>query len=173
VNQTSFAVEDGALKAKLASEWAVLEAKTQAGYANVEQDQYICPQGEILPLWVRRKSEQVYVYPANKDVCNVCPVKSECTASKSGRHIFRSFFQKYLDKAKSYRQMESFQNTIRKRGVWVEPLFGEAEQFHKLRRFRLRGLWKANIEGVITATSQNLKRPIKYLVEGEELLPQT
>jgi len=44
VNQTSFAVEDGAQKAKLASEWAVLEAKTQAGYANVEQDQYICPQ---------------------------------------------------------------------------------------------------------------------------------
>jgi len=62
---------------------------------------------------------------------------------------------------------------MRKWGVWVEPLFGGAEQFHKLRRFRLRGLLKANIEGPITAAGQNLKRLIKYMVEGEELLPQT
>jgi len=37
----------------------------------------------------------------------------------------------------------------------------------------LRGLLKANIEGPITAAGQNLKRLIKYMVEGEELLPQT
>jgi transposase len=129
---------------------------------DAEQDHYICPQGEILPLWVRRKSEQVYVYRANKDVCNGCPVKSECTGSKSGRHIFRSFFQEYLDEAKTYRQTEAFEKAMRKRGVWIEPLFGEAKQFHRLRCFRLRGLAKVNIEGVMTAAGQNLKRWIKF-----------
>ncbi len=45
-----------------------------------------------------------------------------------------------------------------KRKVWVEPLFGESQQWHGLRRFRLRGLAKVNCEGVMTATGQNLKR---------------
>lgn len=123
---------------------------------DAEQDHYICPQGEILPLWVRRKSERVYVYRADMDVCNVCPVKCECTGSISGRHIFRSFFQEYLDKTKSYRQTEAFQKAMRKRGMLVEPLFGEAKQFHRLRCFRLRILAKVNIEGVMTAAGQNL-----------------
>jgi hypothetical protein len=51
---------------------------------------------------------------------------------------------------------------MRKRGVWVEPLFGEAKQFHRLRRFRLRRLQKVNIEGLMVAAGQNLKRLLKY-----------
>jgi hypothetical protein len=47
---------------------------------------------------------------------------------------------------------------MRKRKVWVEPLFGEAKQWHGLERFRLRGLQNVNIEGLLVATGQNLKR---------------
>ena len=89
-------------------------------------------------------------------------MKGECTGSKSGRHIFRSFFQKYLDKAEAYRQTEVYQKAMRKRSVWVEPLFGEAKEFHRLRRFRLRRLLKVNIEGVMVAAGQNLIRLIKH-----------
>jgi hypothetical protein len=89
-------------------------------------------------------------------------VKGECTGSKSGRHIFRSFFQEYLDKAESYRQTEAYLKAMHKRSVWVEPLFGEAKEFHRLRRFRLRRLRKVNIEGVMVAAGQNLKRLIQH-----------
>jgi len=106
-------------------------------------------------------TEQVIVYRANPTVCNACPVKSECTGSKSGRFIFRSFFQKQLDKAEAYRQTEAYQKAMRKRSMWVEPLFGEAKEFHRLRRFRLRRLLKVNIEGAMVAAGQNLKRLIK------------
>jgi hypothetical protein len=126
------------------------------------KDHYVCPQGQILPLTARRKTEQVILYCAKPKVCNVCPVKSQCTGSKSGRHIFRSFFQEYLDKAESYRQTEAYLKALRKRSVWVEPLFGEAKEFHRLRRFRLRRLSKVNIEGVMVAAGQNLKRLILY-----------
>lgn len=51
---------------------------------------------------------------------------------------------------------------MRKRAVWVEPLFGEAKDFHRLRRFRLRGLVKVNIEGLMVAAGQNLKRLIQF-----------
>jgi transposase len=129
---------------------------------DVEQDHYICPQGQILPLVSRRTSEQVLLYKPKAEVCNACSVKSKCTGSKSGRHIFRSFFQEYLDKAESYRQTEAYLKAMRKRSLWVEPLFGEAKEFHRLRRFRLRHLLKVNVEGVMVAAGQNLKRLIKH-----------
>jgi hypothetical protein len=127
-----------------------------------KKDHYVCPQGKILPLVSRRKSEQVLVYKPKAKLCNACPVKGKCTGSKSGRHIFRSFFQEYLDRAEAYRKTEAYQKAMRKRSVWVEPLFGEAKEFHRLRRFRMRRLLKVNIEGVMIAAGQNLKRLIKH-----------
>ena len=127
-----------------------------------EKDHYVCPQGQILPLTSRRKTEQVILYCAKASVCNACPVKTKCTGSKSGRHIFRSFFQEYLDKVETYRQSEAYLKAIRKRRLWVEPLFDEAKEFHGLRRFRLRHLRKVNMEDVMVAAGQNLKRLIQH-----------
>jgi Transposase DDE domain len=45
-----------------------------------------------------------------------------------------------------------------KRKVWVEPLFGEAKDWHGLGRFRLRELWQVNAEALLVATGQNLER---------------
>ena len=42
--------------------------------------------------------------------------------------------------------------------MWVEPLFAEAKEWHGLRRLRLRGLMNANIQGLLIAAGQNLKR---------------
>jgi transposase len=131
-----------------------------------EQDHYICLQGQHLPLASRRTSEQVLIYKSKAEVCNACPVKSRCTGSKSGRHIFRSFFQEYLDKVELYRQTEAYLKAIRKRSRWIEPLFGEAKEFHNLRRFRLRRLHKVNIERVMVAAGQNLKRLIQQNLES-------
>jgi transposase len=129
---------------------------------DAEQDHYVCPQGQVLPLASRRTSEQVLIYKPKAKVCNACPVKSKCTGSQSGRHIYRSFFQEYLDKVEVYRQTEAYLKAIRKRSLWVEPLFGEAKEFHGLRRFRLRRLRKVNIEGLMVAAGQNLKRLIQH-----------
>jgi Transposase DDE domain len=53
---------------------------------------------------------------------------------------------------------EAYRKAMRKRKVWVEPLFAEAKAWHRLRRFRLRGLANVNIEGLLIAAGQNLKR---------------
>ena len=138
---------------------------------DADRDRYICPEGQNLPLKVRRKSEQVLVYIADAAVCNACPVKLKCTESKSGRHIFRSFFQNYLDRAASYRETEVYKKALRKRQVWVEPLFGEGKQWHGMRRFRLRGLEKVNIEGLLRAAGQNIKRLLKGRTGRNPLRP--
>jgi hypothetical protein len=71
--------------------------------------------------------------------------------SKSGRHIFRSFHQEYVERVKKYHQIEEYRKAMKKRGHWIEPLFGEAKDFHRLGCFRLRGLLNVNIEGVMIA----------------------
>lgn len=101
------------------------------------------------------------LYIADAATCDACPVKSKCTNSQSGRYIFRSFFQEYLDRAEHYRETEAYKKALRKRKVWVEPLFGEGKQWHGMERFRLRRLEKVNIEGLLRAAGQNIKRLLK------------
>lgn len=132
---------------------------------DAENDQYICPHKNELSLYTRRKTEKKFVYRADAKVCDACPVKDKCTGSKTGRHIFRSFHQEFIDKVKAYHETEAYKKASRKRSLWVEPLFGEANDFHRLRSFRLRGLQKVNIEGMMIAAGQNLKRLIKYKME--------
>ena len=58
-----------------------------------------------------------------------------------------------------------------KRKVWVEPLFAEAKDWHGLRRFRLRLLWRVNCEALRIAAGQNLKRLLKKRGWGRRPFP--
>jgi hypothetical protein len=60
---------------------------------------------------------------------------------------------------------------MRKRQVWVEPLFAEAKDWHGLRRFRLRQLWRVNCEALLIAAGQNLKRLLNKRGWGRRPLP--
>ena len=85
-------------------------------------------------------------------------MKAACTESRRGRIVQRSFSADYLDRVRSYHATEAYQKAMRKRQVWVEPLFAEAKEWHGLHRFRLRGLQNVNVEGLLVAAGQNLKR---------------
>jgi hypothetical protein len=64
-----------------------------------------------------------------------------------------------------------YTKALRKRQVWVEPLFGEAKDWHQLRRFRLRGLVNVNIQGLLIAAGQNLKRWLAAIGRGYRPAP--
>ena len=72
--------------------------------------------------------------------------------------VQRSFYADYLEKVRGYHATEADKKAIRTRQVWVEPLDAEAKEWHGLRRLRLRGLMNANIQGLLIAAGQNLKR---------------
>jgi transposase len=125
---------------------------------NAAEDGYHCPQDHLLPLARSKRTEGVVVYRGDPAICNACPVKTKCTTSDRGRTIQRSIYEDYLEKVRSYHATEAYQKAIRKRQVWVEPLFAEAKEWHGLRRLRLRGLLNANTQGLLIAAGQNLKR---------------
>jgi transposase len=131
---------------------------------DAEKDLYICPQGETLHRQGHDYKERSIRYAAKPSACNACPLKSSCTKSKKGRWIRRSFEEEYLERVRGYQDTEAYHKTIRKRSVWVEPLFAEAKDWHGSRRFRLRRLEKVNVEALLIAAGQNVKR---LLVFGE------
>src|SRR6266513_1164651 len=98
------------------------------------------------------------MYRAEATACNACPLKRSCTPSKLVRTLRRSDSAEYMEPVRGYHATEAYRKAMRKRQVWVEPLFGEAKDWHGLRRFRLRRLRKVNTEALITVTGQNLKR---------------
>ncbi len=79
--------------------------------------------------------------------------------------------EEYLDRVRAYHTTEAYKKAYRKRSVWVEPLFAEAKEWHGLRRFRLRLLWRVNSEALRIAAGQNLKRLLKKRGWGRRPFP--
>ena len=125
---------------------------------DAERDEYRCPQGQPLRRYRVAWERELVGYVADPATCNACPVKAACTPGTTGRHVHRSLHEAYLDRVRGYHATEAYKKAMRKRAVWVEPLFGEAKQWHGLRRFRLRGLAKVTTQTLLCAAGQNLKR---------------
>jgi hypothetical protein len=123
-----------------------------------ETDSYRCPQGERLTLRGNSYTTRTRKYQAPAAVCAACPVRAHCTGSVNGRVISRPFDEDYRELARQRETTAAFKRASRKRQVWVEALFGEAKDWHQLRRFRLRGLDNVNMHGLLVAAGQNLKR---------------
>jgi hypothetical protein len=164
-------VEKGGIRAYMAlpdhDKRGPLFGKNEFVY-DAQNDLYTCPQGEVLRRQGYDHKERSVRYAASAAACNVCPLKSRCTKSKQGRGrwIRRSFDEEYLERVRHYRDTEAYCKALRKRGVWVEPLFAEAKDWHGARRFRLRTLEKVNAEALLVAAGQNIKRLLTFGERG-------
>ena len=121
-------------------------------------DVYRCPGEQTLRFISQCDATRRRVYEAPTAACATCALRSQCTTSRRGRRVGRSFDEDDLDRVRGYHATEPYEKAMRKRKVWVEPLFAEAKAWHGLRRFRLRGAEKVNIQAQLIAAGQNLKR---------------
>ncbi len=131
-----------------------------------ERDVYVCPAGEVLKKDGIRFKQQITRYLADPETCGACALKARCTDGKSGRAVARSFDEEFYDRVRSYRGTFAYEKALRKRKVWIEPLFAEAKEWHGMREVRLRMLEKVNCEVLVTATGQNVKRLLKFGTRG-------
>ena len=107
-------------------------------------------------------------YRAKAAGCASCSLETRCTTSKNGRQVRRSPGERYVDRVRGYWETEPYRKAMRRRRGWVEPLLAEAKGWHGMRRFRLRTSWRANVEALLVAAGQNLKR----LPDFGELRPE-
>jgi hypothetical protein len=111
---------------------------------------------------MRNVARSLIGYRAKAGTCDACTLRSDCTTGKLGRQILRRFEEEYVERVKGYRGTFPYEKALRKRRVWVEPLFAEAKDWHGMRRFRLRRLEKVNIEALLIASGQNVKRLLTF-----------
>lgn len=144
----------------------------EQGFAfDAAADTYRCPGGQTLRFLSHCGNTRRRLYAAPAAACAPCAPRSQCTTAKRGRRIGRHRDGAYLDRVRAYHATEPYAKAMRKRRVWVEPLFAEAKGRHGLRRFRLRGLEKVNGEALLIAAGQNPKRLLSRRGRGRRPFP--
>jgi len=143
---------------------------------DAEEDLYLCPAGETLRALGdaegNRKRGRIVTYRAKGSVCAACDLKPRCTTNKNGRSLRRGPGDEHIDLVRAYMETEPYLKAIRKRKVWIEPLFAEGKLWHGMRRFRTRTLEKTNAEALTIAAGQNVKRLLAFRGRGPKKLAQ-
>jgi hypothetical protein len=134
-------------------------------------DTYRCPGNQTLRFLTHCQTTHRRIYAAPAAACAACALRSQCTTAKRGRRIGRHPTEEDIDRVRGYHATELYAKAMRKRQVWVEPLFAEAKAWHGLRRFRLRRLEKVNGEALLIAAGQNLKRLLSRWGWGRRPFP--
>jgi hypothetical protein len=138
---------------------------------DVATDPDRCPGGQSLRVLSQGETTRRRVYEAPAEACAACALRPQGTTSTRGRRVGRSLEETVLDRVRSYHATEPYAKAMRKRQVWVEPLFAEAKEWHGLRRVRLRGLEPVHGEALLMATGQNLKRLLSHWGWGRRPFP--
>jgi len=126
---------------------------------NEENDCYTCSQGQLLTLKSRhKKSKNSFVNVYVGQNCLSCPIKSECTSSKAGRHISRfwnhDYRQKYRERMK---EPLAAQMGIRRKSS-IEHVFGTLKTWLGKIPLLTRGIENVTTEIKLFSASYNIKR---------------
>ena len=60
---------------------------------------------------------------------------------------------------------EAYKEALRLRKIWCEGNFSHQKANHNLKRIRMRGLGKATVHCLLSATAFNLKRMVRLLIQ--------
>lgn len=133
-------------------------------YYNPEQDCYYCQMGQKMKYigTSERRSDNGFVtqyknYQAIR--CGGCPLRSDCNKQAGNRilSVNRSLLN-YKSKANELLKSEKGLYHRSKRGVDVEPVFGNIKYNKGFKRFLLKGIDKTEIETGLLALAHNLAK---------------
>jgi len=122
-----------------------------------KHDRFLCPAGKH--LWRRRfiKRQQVWEYAAAKGVCIECPLRAQCTRSKTGRTLSRHAHAEILEQCRAQAQSARAKQNRARRQYLLEGSFADAANNHGFKRSRWRRLWRQQIQDYLIAAIQNIR----------------
>jgi len=129
-----------------------------------KEDIFICPEGKSLKFFRYGKTKETKRYKAESSDCLSCPKRSKCTTSKNGRMVDRSIHQDLINEAKDRMKTPRGRLAAKKRMTTSETINAEAKTCHGLLRCRYRGQDKAQIQFLMTAAAQNIKRMVQAVM---------
>ena len=129
-------------------------------------DHLLCPLGKRLSRGSFHKRDQVFQYVARQKDCQACPVKGECLPPRQKRRfVSLSMYHPVFLRARERSESRDYQREMKRRRTTVEGVFASLERLGWAIS-RLRGLWKVNCEGYISALAHNLKKAAFRLGEA-------
>ncbi len=135
-------------------------AKGGFGYRG---DHLVCPEGKRLNRRAYIKKDRRYMYVAHQRDCQRCPVKMQCLPpGQKRRYVSLSVYHPLFLKAKAHNLSLSFRKEMVIRRTTAEGVFASQDRLGWA-RCKLRGLWKVDCEGYISALAHNLKKAVRRL----------
>jgi transposase len=133
-------------------------------YYDAEKDQFLCPEGQILPYSYLNKKGKTRIYSIPRGfICQQCRYFGICTKSSRGRSVSRLIREEAREKFEAqYKQPES-QAIYKLRQEKVELPFGHIKRNLKVDAFLLRGKEGAKAEMALLSSCFNIVRMITIL----------
>ena len=124
-----------------------------------EHDCYICPTGNKLKQVQFKRDKNSVIYKADRQICQQCPHFEKCVAGKTyGRQIQRNINQEYIEWADHCMPVYERKRLMARRKYKAEGSFADAANNHGFKRSRFRGLAKMEIQNLLIAAIQNLRK---------------
>lgn len=121
-------------------------------------DCYICPNNEILNYTTTDKNGYK-LYKSNPEKCKNCPLKDQCTRSKSNQKVItRHIWEEYKEQMNENRYTQLWKDNYPLRKETIERTFGDCKEQMGLRFTRLRGLLKNEQNATMIFACHNLKK---------------
>ena len=142
------------------------EAKNQPYHASQftydgAKDQCVCPRGEVLRFDSIKARNKVQPYEVRVYRCasyETCPVRWQCSKSKSGRTVQIHPNYDALVRQREKLKDERLRALLKQRGSIIEALFGWSKEGLGFRRWSVRGLEKVKTQWLLLCTTMNLSR---------------
>lgn len=133
-----------------------------------EGDYYTCPNNEkLLYKGTFETLPGVYnkEYRISKKLCNICPLKSQCTALKksiNGAIIRETVDKQYYLRMHQRMQTKTARQLMKLRASTVEPVIGTLVNYLAIRKVNTKGLRQANKCMLLSATAYNIKKLLRH-----------
>jgi len=142
---------------------------------NEDNDEYICPNNEILDFMRTDfvEGKERHIYGAKVGVCMNCPQHESCLKSKHDKQVGYRTLQ--ADEYTPYRQEayrrireESGIEFYRKRKIEPESVFGNIRNNMGFKKFMTRGIERVKGEFMIMSSVHNISKILKYLAANPQ-----
>lgn len=129
-------------------------------------DTYRCPAGQTLTY--RTTNRHGYrEYASEPSICKNCRCLSFCTHSRNHRKVItRHVWEDDKERIRENRLSERGKVIKRRRAETVERSFADAKELHGYRYARFRGIRRVEMQCLMTAMVQNIKKMVKLMEKG-------
>jgi transposase len=129
-----------------------------------DRDCYICPAGKPLKRRQLSNDKDSVIYRADREICEKCQYLKKCVTSKqAGRQIQRNLNQDYIDWADNCLPKHERKRLMARRKHKSEGSFADATNNHGFKRARFRGIEKMQIQNLMIAAIQNLRKLMRHI----------